>query len=344
MVLVTLFTVTACSSSKRPSAQEVVENALDAIKSGDNERAAKYWGEGFLEEAEEESDEEIIKAIFQGVSYKIVSSDEDADSAVVTVKISNKDISSVLADTLTDAISNALSSAFSGDDMDEDAQAEMITNLFMEKLKSSDYKDVEKEVDISLSFVDGNWVIDEKQMDVYDALTGGLFSIADNFSDLDGSTFDGTTFDDTTFDDTTEPEADSMIWSDVRAGETVELATINIRVTGCEEVQEMTAEYFDPDVAQSGTKYVVFYVDIENTTKAPIDMSNDIPLVDDQGRSYYFYSDAIWYYDETFTYTTLSPNIVKSGVLVYNVPSDSENYYLAVSKNGTSDAFRLYGN
>lgn len=329
MILVALFVITGCAGNSRPSAQSVVESAIDAVKAADSEKAANYWGNGFVESAQSESDAEIVKAIFSGVSYKIISSDEQDETAVVKAKISNKDISSILSDTMADAFSEILSSAFSGGEMSDAEQTEMMNKLFMEKLNSDDYGDVEQEVDISLSLVDGNWVIDKDQTEVYNALTGGLFSFAGNFSD---------------FDNTTEPAEESMIWSDVHPGETIELATINICVTGCKEVQELTTEYLDPDVAQSGTKYVVFSVEIENITKDPIDISNDIPLVDNQGRSYNCYTDALWYYDETFAYTTLSPNIVKSGIFVYNVPSDSTDYYLSVAKDGTNKAFRLYAN
>ena len=203
MILVALFVITGCAGGSRPSAQSVVESAIDAVKAADSEKAANYWGNGFVESAQSESDAEIVKAIFSGVSYKIISSDEQDETAVVKAKISNKDISSILSDTMADAFSEILSSAFSGGEMSDAEQTEMMNKLFMEKLNSDDYGDVEQEVDISLSLVDGNWVIDKDQTEVYNALTGGLFSFAGNFSD---------------FDNTTEPAEESMIWSDVHPG------------------------------------------------------------------------------------------------------------------------------
>lgn len=87
-----------------------------------------------MESAQSESDAEIVKAIFSGVSYKIISSDEQDETAVVKAKISNKDVSSILSDTMADAFSEILSSAFSGGEMSDTEQNEMMNKLFMEKL------------------------------------------------------------------------------------------------------------------------------------------------------------------------------------------------------------------
>ena len=77
--------------------------------------------------------------------------------------------------------------------------------------------------------------------------------------------------------------------------------------------------------------------------KETINFDGDIDLTDSQGRTYETYSDALWYYDDTFSYTDLAPNIKQSGTLIYNVPTDSVDYYLTVAKAGTNDAYRLLG-
>ena len=104
----------------------------------------------------------------------------------------------------------------------------------------------------------------------------------------------------------------------------------------------MTAKYYEPDVAQEGTKFVVLSVEIENITKSTLDFNNTINLYDSQEREYQPYSDAHWYFDETFTYTDLAPNIKTTGTFVYQVPTDAEKYYLAIAKSGTNEAYRMY--
>ena len=88
---------------------------------------------------------------------------------------------------------------------------------------------------------------------------------------------------------------------------------------------------------------MVFSVDIENITKDTLSFNNDLSLTDSQERKYEPFTDALWYFDQTFSYADLAPNIKQSGVFVYNVPADSESYFLSVAKSGTNDAYRLLG-
>ena len=89
--------------------------------------------------------------------------------------------------------------------------------------------------------------------------------------------------------ETTEEEA---VWQDIPVGQELELATIKIRITECEETNELTAEYIDPAVAQDGTKFLVLTVDVENITKDTLSFDNDLNLEGSQGCSYEPYSNA----------------------------------------------------
>ena len=83
-------------------------------------------------------------------------------------------------------------------------------------------------------------------------------------------------------------------------------------------------------------------LNIPTNPQGLVQVRNDLVLTDSQGRNYDPYSDAMWYFDETFSYTDLAPNIAKSGVFVYNVPADSADYYLSVLKADTDDGYHLY--
>ena len=203
----------------------------------------------------------------------------------------------------------------------------------MEKTKSVEAGSATADVTFNCVKVDGDWKItsfsEEDEEAITNILTSNIASAFEGFSDA--------------FDDADVEEApENTVWHDVPLGQEVELATIKICVTGCEEKNELKAEYFEPEVAQEGTKFVVFSVVIENTTKDSLNFNNDLVLTDSQGRNYDPYSDAMWYFDETFSYTDLAPNIAKSGVFVYNVPADSADYYLSVLKADTDDGYHLY--
>ena len=90
-----------------------------------------------------------------------------------------------MGDVLAESFSKALEVAFSGQEMSEDEQTEMMNNLFIEKINSGDYGAVEKEVDVSLSLVDGEWVINPNQTEAIDAMTGGMLTMANGLSSLE---------------------------------------------------------------------------------------------------------------------------------------------------------------
>lgn len=75
--------------------------------------------------------------------------------------------------------------------------------------------------------------------------------------------------------------------------------------------------------------------------KSPISFNNDLPLKDKKDRTYTSYGEVYWYVDNSFNYKELAPNIPMTGTFVYNVPIDSDDYYLEVSKSGTNQAFNL---
>ena len=171
--------------ANRKSAQSVVEDAIDAVKSADQSVATGYWGDGISNAETDESDAEMLKAMFGGISYNVISSEDKGDSEPVQVEISNNDIASIMGDVLAESFSKALEVAFSGQEMSEDEQTEMMNNLFIEKINSGDYGTVEKEVDVSLSLVDDEWVINPNQTEAIDAMTGGMLTMANGLSSLE---------------------------------------------------------------------------------------------------------------------------------------------------------------
>lgn len=62
--------------ANRKSAQSVVEDAIDAVKSADQSVATGYWGDGISNAETDESDAKMLKAMFGGISYNVISSEE----------------------------------------------------------------------------------------------------------------------------------------------------------------------------------------------------------------------------------------------------------------------------
>ena len=329
-----------CSGSKPDT---VVTTFCSAVQAFDFEKAATCMVNGSedledpYDDAEMEEDlssEQVmtyLKECASKMTYKIGESKVDGESATVPVSFTYVDAGPVITSALGEYITQAFAMAFSGAD---DAQMEeLFGNIFMEKAKSVEADSATADITFNCVKVDGDWKIasfsEEDEEAITNILTSNIASAFEGFGD--------------SFDDADVEEApENTTWHDVPLGQEVELATIKICVTGCEEKNELKAEYFEPKVAQEGTKFVVFSVVIENITKDSLNFDNDLVLTDSQGRNYDPYSDALWYFDETFSYTDLAPNIAKSGVFVYNVPADSADYYLSVLKADTDDGYHLY--
>lgn len=339
LALLLALSLVGCSGSKPDT---VVTTFCAAVQAFDFEKAATCMQNGSEDledpyddaEMEDLSSEQVmtyLKKCTSKMTYKIGESKVDGESATVPVSFTYVDASAVITSALSEYITQAFALAFSG--ADDARMEELFGSIFMEKTESVETGTATADVTFRCVKVDGDWKIasfsEEAEEALINILTCNIASALERFGEA--------------FDDEGGKEApENTVWHDVPLGQKVELATIKICITGCEEKNELTAEYFDPAVAQEGTKFVVFSVVIENTTKDSMSFDNDLVLTDSQGRNYDPYSDALWYFDETFCYTDLAPNIAKSGVFVYNVPTDSADYYLSVLKAGTDDGFHLY--
>ena len=337
-----LLSLAGCGASSKP--EDVVSTYCTAMKAFDTEAASECLVSGELDfddvlTSEEEGNEtsvaderiiEYFKTNAAKMTYEIGTATVDDEKATVPVSFTYVDASSVMAAALAEYITQAFALALSG--ADEATMQELFTTIFLEKAEGAELDEVTADVVFKCEKVDDTWKItppsDDDASILSAAISGNITSVLETMSESFGGEDD-------------IPQ--ETVWHDVPLGEDIQLSTMKFCVTGCEELTELTAEYWDPDVAQEGTKFVVFHVDVENTTKESINFDGDIDLTDSQGRIYETYSGALWYYDDILNYTSLAPNIKQSGTLVYNVPSDSLDYYLTVVNADTNDAYRFMG-
>ena len=339
LVLSLAFSLAGCSGSKP---DETVTSFCNALKAYDFDTASSYMedSDDFISPYDDDLNEEKIsseqlmtylKENAGKMTYTLGEAQIDDDTATVPVSFTYIDANAVVTAALGEYLTQAFALAISG--ASEEQMAELFGNIFEEKSKSMEPSTTTDNVSFTCVKDDGNWKIEEfsdaNAATLSNILTCNIISAFENFGDA----FE---------EDTPEDAPDNTVWHDVPLGQETELATIKIKITGCEEKQELTSDYIDPDVAQEGTKFIVLNVAVENITKDTINFDNTLPLTDSEGRSYEAYENAMWYYDETFSFTNLAPNIIKEGVFIYNVPSDSSDYYLSVLKAETDNGYRLY--
>lgn len=179
-VIVTLLmslSLAACGQKIDPP-DKVVENALTALKVSDFETAKTYFDvdpEESISEAETEQEDEIMVNIMQNLQYTIISTEENDDTATVKASIKNTNMSSVMSDYISEAFTYAFSN-LSDEEMDQ-----KFTEILNTSLENNKDNLLEKEVDITLTKGETGWIITMND-DLIDAITGGMLTIANNFS------------------------------------------------------------------------------------------------------------------------------------------------------------------
>lgn len=213
LILAMVFCLAACGSDKGAEAEEevkvmtpeeVVAAGLDCIINYDEDSIAEYFifedGDADLgnilnsgddaEEAEasedteteeninELADDEMVKLIFSHMTYKIISSEINGDTATVTVDITNKDAATAFGN----AFVAVLALAFSGASDEEIDSA--FSSAFAESFESDENESVTSTVVINLKMIDGKWMVDPNNDAFLDAICGGLISAVDEISEM----------------------------------------------------------------------------------------------------------------------------------------------------------------
>lgn len=127
-----------------------------------------------------------------------------------------------------------------------------------------------------------------------------------------------------------------------KVGDDIELATIKIKINSSKEENIIQSSYSQPKVADQGTKFVIIDATVTNITKAPFNFTTtDLVLADDKNTSYTPYGDTIGNIDNYLDVQELSPNIPKTGVIVYQLPELTTSYSFVIGKAGTNETYRI---
>ncbi len=189
LVLMLSFNV-ACS--KGETAEQATANALSAIKTLDKESLSKYMDYNDLVESNEDGNgekaeeaDEQLKKIFENLDYKIVSTDEKENEAVVKAEITNVDMEKVMGEVIKNAFAEAFSQAFtSSEEQQSDNESEQVINeYFSQAIEENKDSKVVNTVDIKLTKVDGQWKINMND-ELQNALMGNMLRIANQLKNV----------------------------------------------------------------------------------------------------------------------------------------------------------------
>lgn len=177
--MVLMFSFVGCSSMESP--ETAVTNYLTAFQTIDLETLAKYSGatdEAASSETttsvEDLTSEELGKKLMGNMTFEILSSEKDGDTATVTASITNTDLFTVISD----SFSKMLPLAFSG--LSDEEMETSMNHILLSAIDSNKDKTVTKEVTIHLEKGENGWIIVPDDP-LLDAITGGAVSVAESF-------------------------------------------------------------------------------------------------------------------------------------------------------------------
>lgn len=198
--------MTACGTT-RMSAKDAITNAMDAIIKLDTITMKKYFTDAsVLDSATSKATGNTsmngsISKIVEKITFKILTCEENGNSAVVALEITNVDMSSVMGKYLLQAISEAFSS--SGDkSLTDEEQSGKFLEIF-DTLISEETLTVTNSVVVNMTYQDDHWLIVTDDAFV-NAVLGGFPTSIKNL----GNSINGTTEESEVTTVTTESTAD----------------------------------------------------------------------------------------------------------------------------------------
>ena len=151
------------------SPKKAVNDMLRDVKSG------KYQETALAEELDEEQyNDEVRKAFFDKLSWKISKVSEEGDKATVEVEITNKDFKTILGNYMQKAIQMALSGG-------DEANTEEMQKYLMEELNNKDVQNTTTNQTINVEKKDGKWQVSDEN-DFMSILLPGFSEVINTLS------------------------------------------------------------------------------------------------------------------------------------------------------------------
>ena len=194
-VIIMLLCLTACGGL---SPTETVDTFLTAVKEQDAETIKTVYAEDEFSVIESEDDaagddevllgelEEALMAKVLDFEYTVSNEQVTDGKATVDVTFKTYNIGNAISSWMSEYISQAFALAFSGA---SDEQLETLAeSIFTTKLEATTEKNFEKTVTVTLTEVDGIWIIDDfdEDGDFMNAITGGTVDAVNNINEIYG--------------------------------------------------------------------------------------------------------------------------------------------------------------
>lgn len=180
MTIIIMILITACTS-KEETAEQVVSNMLNEVKIINKENINKYFDyEKLTENSNDLIDnpeliDEQIKKILKELEYKIVSSEEGMDAAIVKTEITNINMDKIFREIVGNMLNLAMAESFKSESerMTETEIEQKMLGIYDEFLEKHKDEKITNIIDIKLNKINNQWKI-EIDESLQNAITGNL--------------------------------------------------------------------------------------------------------------------------------------------------------------------------
>ncbi len=182
LALAMMLSLVACGKQATP--ESIIDETLKSIQSLDRDSILELYNleedvDGLLADEDVDQVMEIMELLLSKMTYTMGEStvDEENGTAVVSVTITNTDMSDVIERFMNAALEYGLKYAFLPADQqpsDEEVNEALYAKL-KELLASPDNKTVTITVDVPMALEDGEWVVTDEIL-FSDAVYGGLLT------------------------------------------------------------------------------------------------------------------------------------------------------------------------
>lgn len=174
LFIVTLLFVGCGGASERTPEEAAVANALNALQQLDEETMERYFPNNNPLANLGDEEEEVLRLFVENISFNIISSSVDGNSAVVKTEITNINLGIIFSEYIEQLMETLMAGFLTGAELTE----EEMDKMFFDLLKRPDNEMMTTTVDVRLIKDGYDWVIDADD-DFADAVFGGMIGVVE---------------------------------------------------------------------------------------------------------------------------------------------------------------------
>ena len=330
ILLLLSLVLSSCTSAAKP--ESTIDKFFSAMKKFDMDKMADQVNtekddlDDYIKEDEVLDEmEDFYEEVSKKIEYNINDVDIKDDKALAKVWVKYIESSEILSASIMDMMKESIGMALGGLDLDDDYYEDLFRKSFNKNRENLEETFSEKDIDISLEKIDGDWLISEINDDLLNVMTANLLSTMKMF------------------DENINPEAQDTKAEDIvnlTMDEKFLLANLEVKINGFEEKESVKSEFSEELKSNEGAKFILVDMDIKNISKESKDIfGDDFELMDEENRVFEPESDAIFHLDNYMNSRSIGAGLTENGVFLFQVPKESKEFSFMIKEEENNRAY-----